>query len=151
MARPFRGSERVERAVGSRRDGHGRASRDRGTDRSPRRARATLIAMKRAMRSTALRDCAQRCVYCADRLDVHCATIDHVFPRARGGRNEPGNVVVACGRCNRLKGDLPPHEFFLRHPWAGDNFLRLARAVHRVHKRAARRAVSLAWTDTGWG
>lgn len=103
--------------------------------------------MKRAMRSTALRDCAQRCVYCAGRLDVSCATLDHVHPRARGGRNEPGNVVVACGPCNRLKGDLPPHEFFLRHPWAGDNFLRLARAVHRVHKRAARRAVSLAWAD----
>ncbi|MCU0636985.1 MAG: HNH endonuclease [Gemmatimonadaceae bacterium] len=103
--------------------------------------------MKRAMRSAALRECAQRCVYCANRLDVDRATLDHVHPRARGGRNEPGNVVVACGPCNRLKGDLPPHEFFLRHPWAGDNFLRLARAVHRVHKRAARRAVSLAWAD----
>jgi 5-methylcytosine-specific restriction endonuclease McrA len=126
---------------------NGRGTRDPHPERESARPRATLIAMKRAMRSAALRECAQRCVYCANRLDVDRATLDHVHPRARGGRNEPGNVVVACGPCNRLKGDLPPHEFFLRHPWAGDNFLRLARAVHRVHKRAARRAVSLAWAD----
>jgi 5-methylcytosine-specific restriction endonuclease McrA len=119
----------------------GRSTRDR------QRARLLVIAIKRAMRTAAWRECAQRCVYCAEPLEAARATLDHVHPRARGGRHEPGNVVVACGRCNRLKGDLPPHEFFLRHPWAGDNFLRLARAVHRVHKRAARRAVSLAWAD----
>jgi 5-methylcytosine-specific restriction endonuclease McrA len=149
MARSSRGRTPT-RATLARLPRHGRGEREARPDRSPVRVRASAIAMKRAMRSTALRDCAQRCVYCAHRLDVTCATLDHVHPRARGGRNEPGNVVVACGPCNRLKGDLPPQEFFLHHPWAGDNFLRLARAVHRVHKRAARRAVSLAWTDEAW-
>jgi hypothetical protein len=37
-----------------------------------------------------------------------------------------------------------PHEFFIRNPSAGANFIRYARAVHRALKRAARRAVSLA-------
>jgi hypothetical protein len=37
-----------------------------------------------------------------------------------------------------------PHEFFGRYPWAGANFVRYARAVHRAFKRNARRAVCLA-------
>ena len=54
------------------------------------------------------------------------------------------NVVTACAPCNRLKGDMLPNEFFGRYPWAGANFVRYARAVHRALKRNARRAVSLA-------
>lgn len=37
-----------------------------------------------------------------------------------------------------------PNEFFARNPWAGANFVRYARTVHRGLKRGARRAVSLA-------
>lgn len=102
-------------------------------------------AMKRAMRRVALRDCGHRCVYCATQLDHGTATLDHVFPLARGGAHDPGNLVVACAPCNRLKGDLPPYEFFARHAWAGANFVRYARSVHRALKRGARRAVSLAF------
>ena len=109
------------------------------------RASGAHLAMKRAMRKVALRDCGQRCVYCATRLDQHTATLDHVVPLARGGAHDPGNLVVACGPCNRLKGDLLPFEFFARHPWAGANFVRYARSVHRALKRGARRAVSLAY------
>ncbi|MBP6772435.1 MAG: HNH endonuclease [Gemmatimonadaceae bacterium] len=110
-----------------------------------RGGRILHVAMKRAMRKVALRDCGQRCVYCATHLDQHCATLDHVVPLARGGAHDPGNVVVACAPCNRLKGDLLPYEFFARHAWAGANFVRYARSVHRALKRGARRAVSLAY------
>ena len=103
------------------------------------------VAMKRVMRKVALRDCGQRCVYCATHLDQLTATLDHVVPLARGGEHDPGNLVVACGPCNRLKGNLLPFEFFARHPWAGANFVRYARSVHRALKRGARRAVSLAF------
>jgi 5-methylcytosine-specific restriction endonuclease McrA len=103
------------------------------------------VALKRALRNGALRDCRQRCVYCATPLDTRTATLDHVLPLARGGAHDPGNLVTACGPCNRLKGDLPPFEFFARHPWAGANFVRYARSVHRALKRGARRAVSLAF------
>ncbi len=96
--------------------------------------------MKRAM----MRDCCRRCVYCGSALDLEFATIDHVLPLAKGGAHAPGNLVVACAPCNRMKGDMLPHEFFMRYPMAGQNFLTYARVVHRAHKRNARRAVSLA-------
>ena len=92
-----------------------------------------------------MRDCGRRCVYCATPLDYENATLDHVFPIAKGGADHPGNLVAACHRCNRLKADLLPTEFFMRHPWAGLNFVLHARAVHRALKRCARRAVSLAY------
>ena len=101
--------------------------------------------LKRALKHAALRDCGRRCVYCADPLVLEFATLDHVHPVAHGGTHAPGNLVTACGRCNRLKGDLLPQEFFARYPWAGANFVRYARAVHRALKRGARRAVSLAY------
>ncbi|WP_306520379.1 HNH endonuclease [Gemmatimonas sp.] len=120
------------------------AVRTRGSVRAAPRA-VVQVAMKRALRKGALRDCSQRCVYCATRLDQRTATLDHVVPLARGGANDPGNLVVACAPCNRLKSDLLPFEFFARHPWAGANFVRYARNVTRALKRGARRAVSLAF------
>lgn len=32
------------------------------------------------------------------------AHIDHVFPRSRGGQNNPENLVLACVHCNESKG-----------------------------------------------
>ncbi len=113
-----------------------------------RRVRRLLPAeQKRAIKLAALRDCGRRCVYCAAPLDYSRATLDHVHPLAKGGAHSPGNVVVACPSCNRLKTDMMPAEFFLRYPWAGTNFLHYARAVHRALKRQARRAVSLAFAQ----
>jgi 5-methylcytosine-specific restriction endonuclease McrA len=103
---------------------------------------------KRAIKLAAIRDCGRRCVYCAAPLDYAHATLDHVYPLARGGAHTPGNVVVACPTCNRLKADLLPVDFFLRYPWAGSNFIHYARAVHRALKRQARRAVSLAFAGS---
>ena len=101
-------------------------------------------AEKRALKRATMRDCCRRCVYCGAPLELEMATIDHVYPLARGGAHTPGNLVVACGPCNRMKGDMLPHEFFIRHPAAGLNFLTYARTAHRALKRGARRAVSLA-------
>lgn len=102
---------------------------------------------KRAIKRATMRDCGRRCVYCATALDFDTATLDHVYPLAHGGAHAPGNVVLACTRCNRLKSDLLPSQFFMAHPWAGANFMRYARAVHRGLKRVARRAVSLAYAE----
>ena len=104
-----------------------------------------LYAAKRALKHAALRDCGRRCVYCALPLCPEAATLDHVYPRARGGPNLPGNIVPACESCNQMKADMLPFEFFTRYPWAGENFVRYARTVHRALKRGARRAVSLAY------
>jgi len=94
-----------------------------------------------------MRDCGRRCVYCAAALEFSNATLDHVYPLAHGGAHTLGNLVAACGQCNRLKGELLPVEFFMKHPWAGHNFILYARAVHRALKRCARRAVSLAYAQ----
>ena len=32
-------------------------------------------------------------------------TIDHIFPRNKGGENTWENLVAACGECNTKKGD----------------------------------------------
>jgi 5-methylcytosine-specific restriction endonuclease McrA len=100
---------------------------------------------KRATKRATMRDCSRRCVYCAKRLTPDTATLDHVCPVSRGGTHAPGNLVIACHRCNQLKGDTLPLDFFTRYPWAGSNFMRYARAVHRGLKRAVRRTVSLAY------
>lgn len=92
-----------------------------------------------------MRDCSRRCVYCAALLTPETATLDHVQPLSRRGTHDPGNLVIACHACNQLKGDALPLDFFMRHPWAGANFMRYARAVHRALKRGARRVVSLAY------
>lgn len=34
-------------------------------------------------------------------------TIDHIVPKARGGKHEWTNVVASCKRCNARKADIP--------------------------------------------
>jgi len=51
-----------------------------------RRVRRILPAeQKRAIKLAAMRDCGRRCVYCAAQLDYAGATLDHVYPLAKGG------------------------------------------------------------------
>jgi 5-methylcytosine-specific restriction endonuclease McrA len=47
------------------------------------------------------------CQYCGTRREL---TIDHVVPRAKGGRDTWVNLVTACKRCNAKKGDFTPDE-----------------------------------------
>lgn len=47
-----------------------------------------------------------RCAYCARKAsNKHPLTIDHVTPRAHGGRNTWENTVAACDPCNQRKRD----------------------------------------------
>ena len=34
------------------------------------------------------------------------ATLDHLEPRARGGRTIPGNLTLACQACNNARGAM---------------------------------------------
>jgi 5-methylcytosine-specific restriction endonuclease McrA len=47
------------------------------------------------------------CQYCGTRKEL---TIDHVVPRARGGKDTWTNLVTACKKCNAKKGDYSPEE-----------------------------------------
>lgn len=45
-----------------------------------------------------------KCAYCGKRAN----TVDHVQPKAHGGRHEWTNVVAACRDCNSRKADKVP-------------------------------------------
>ena len=51
------------------------------------------------------------CAYCLRELDVHSRTVDHLYPKSRGGKLSNNNKVVACGECNKLKGNMSVKEF----------------------------------------
>ena len=48
-----------------------------------------------------------QCQYCGTSHDL---TIDHVVPKARGGKTTWSNLVTACRPCNTRKGDYTPEE-----------------------------------------
>ncbi len=47
--------------------------------------------------------------------DKRFATVEHLLPRSRGGTSQPGNLVLACRKCNVVRGNLAdPTQFNLR-------------------------------------
>jgi 5-methylcytosine-specific restriction endonuclease McrA len=48
-----------------------------------------------------------QCQYCGTSQDL---TLDHVIPKARGGKSTWSNLVTACKPCNTRKGDFMPEE-----------------------------------------
>jgi hypothetical protein len=48
-----------------------------------------------------------KCQYCYSPKDL---TIDHVYPKSRGGKTSWDNLVTACKSCNGKKGDFTPIE-----------------------------------------
>lgn len=51
-----------------------------------------------------------RCQYCGEKKVASELTLDHIFPRSRGGENSPVNIVTACLACNNRKGNRTPQE-----------------------------------------
>jgi 5-methylcytosine-specific restriction endonuclease McrA len=59
------------------------------------------------------------CQYCSRRLDMKELTIDHVFPRSKGGVSSWTNCVLSCWDCNSKKADKTLAESglkLLKHP-----------------------------------
>ena len=56
-------------------------------------------------RNVHLRD-AYICQYCGTRIREQAATLDHVIPESRGGKNTWENTVTCCKSCNLIKGSL---------------------------------------------
>jgi 5-methylcytosine-specific restriction endonuclease McrA len=57
------------------------------------------------------------CAYCGRPCK---ATVDHVVPISRGGRDEAANVLPACKTCNSSKRDLLVTEWRRREACAKD-------------------------------
>lgn len=53
------------------------------------------------------------CVWCGAAIDAHSTklTIDHIVPRSKGGTNEAQNLVTACMKCNRRRGNVSAYEY----------------------------------------
>jgi 5-methylcytosine-specific restriction endonuclease McrA len=58
-------------------------------------------------RKNVLRRDGQRCQYCGNRDSL---TVDHVYPKSRGGPDTWENLVAACVPCNNRKGNRTPDE-----------------------------------------
>lgn len=73
-----------------------------GGDPVPRATRRAILTRDR-----------QKCAYCGG----VATTIDHVFPRSRGGLDTWENLVAACYTCNQAKGDKTPEESGMKLLW----------------------------------
>jgi len=51
-----------------------------------------------------------QCQYCGRNFPTSELSIDHVVPRAQGGRDTWDNLVCACVRCNAKKGGRTPEQ-----------------------------------------
>lgn len=47
-----------------------------------------------------------RCVYCGATPNTTVLHVDHVEPKAKGGSDDPSNLVTACQSCNGGKSDV---------------------------------------------
>ncbi len=60
-----------------------------------------------------------QCQFCGAHFPTNELSIDHVVPRAQGGRDTWENLVCACVRCNAKKGGRTPDQArmaLIRHP-----------------------------------
>lgn len=46
-----------------------------------------------------------KCTGCHVHFEFRNLEIDHIIPRATGGRDDDSNLQLLCGSCNRIKGD----------------------------------------------
>ena len=51
-----------------------------------------------------------RCQYCGNNFAEHELNMDHVIPRAKGGRTSWENIVTSCIPCNTRKANRLPHQ-----------------------------------------
>lgn len=50
------------------------------------------------------------CMYCEKQLEPHELSVDHVYPKSRGGKETWDNLVTSCKTCNCKKSDRTPEE-----------------------------------------
>lgn len=77
-----------------------------------------------------------KCAYCG-RSDLPL-TIDHVFPRARGGDDAWENLITACTYCNNKKGDRTPDEAKMKlyyQPYKPSHIMFIKNVVGRLDER----------------
>ena len=66
--------------------------------------------MAKHLRETIYNRTNGRCAYCGCQLDFNNFHMDHIIPRAEGGKTKD-NLVPSCPDCNLCKGKLSLEEF----------------------------------------
>jgi len=51
------------------------------------------------------------CAYCKCSIDEYSRTIDHFYPKSRGGKLSTDNKIPCCFKCNQLKANQTPKAF----------------------------------------
>lgn len=79
------------------------AERNFGVVAKPRKWRGLTPGVRFAV----LQRCNFRCSYCGRSAKDVTLHIDHIFPRSKGGTDEPSNLTAACRDCNLGKHAKP--------------------------------------------
>jgi len=108
----------------------------------PQRGRMVALSKRNLM----LRDKCE-CQYCGDHLRADTATIDHVLPVSRGGKNTWKNTVLSCKSCNNTKGSKTPAEAGMglrSKPWTPSRVLLLQQVAEQENVEAWKPYLQLA-------
>jgi len=78
------------------------------------------------LREYLLEEYDRTCAYCG-KTDVPLQ-VEHIVPKSRGGTDRVSNLTLACGPCNRRKGDRTVEDFLKRKPEVLAKVLKQAKA-----------------------
>ncbi len=45
------------------------------------------------------------CAYCKKKFKFYELHVDHIYPKSKGGKDIPTNLITACAKCNLKKSD----------------------------------------------
>lgn len=48
------------------------------------------------------------CQICYEKFDKKDLTVEHIFPRSKGGTRDIENITLSCAKCNQIKKDMYP-------------------------------------------
>jgi hypothetical protein len=68
--------------------------------RKPKKKKLTLFDLAKL--------CEYTCQYCFEKFPLKQLSIDHIYPKSLGGKNEHENFALCCIKCNREKSNITP-------------------------------------------
>jgi len=63
------------------------------------------------------------CIYCGETLNNRTWHLDHFIPISKHGLNSENNIVPSCARCNLMKSNIMPKDFYDQCRKIADNHI----------------------------
>lgn len=82
------------------------------------------------------------CGICCRFIPPDCFTIDHIIPISKGGTYDYDNLQCCCKKCNQLKDDALPDDFFkvildvVDFQISGKNNKKMKKGLKKLYKKA---------------